>query len=520
MGLMKKQSLIRGTIILGVAGIATKFLGLFFRWPLQMLIGDEGVGYYQMSFPLYMFFIAAASGIPIAISKMVSERNAMGDSEGIIQVLRKAMLLMIIMGIGFTASLLIFSKPIISFLKWDNKSYYSLIGISFAPIFISIMSAFRGFFQGLHNMTYTAVSQLLEQIGRVLVGVALAFLLLPKGIEYSAGGAAVGASAGGILGGIYLIIKYLKIRKEFKFKRVKNEYAILSQLLRIAIPISLGAAVSTVMNLIDSGIVPQKLLEAGFTYKEATILYGQLTGKAFIMTNLPLTISAALCASLVPIIAEAYILRKKLQVIQKVEMAMRISMVISIPSFLGLFFLSFPVLNLIFPGQAAGYDILKYLSISIPFIILAQTSTAILQGVGIYTLPVINLALGCAIKVFFTMILVPIPEINIYGAVIGTILGYIIASVLNMVLLKRALNISINFYNVIIKPSFAAVFMIIAVVLIYENVYNCTMSNNIACLISIFIGMIIYGVLIILFGVFDFKYIKNKLSFKRRRRFQ
>lgn len=514
---MKKQSLIRGTLILGAAGIAAKFLGLFFRWPLQMLIGDEGVGYYQMSFPLYMFFIAAASGIPIAISKMVSERNAVKDNEGIIQVLRKAMLLMIIMGTGFTVCLLIFSHQIISFLKWDNKSYYSLIGIAFAPIFISIMSALRGFFQGMQNMSYTAASQLLEQIGRVVVGVSLAYIFLPKGIEYSAGGAAIGASAGGIIGGIYLIFKYLKIRDEFKVIRVKNDFAILGQLLRIAIPISVGAAVSTIMNLLDSGIVPQKLLEAGFTYKESTILYGQLTGKAFILTNLPLTVSGALCASLIPIIAEAYILRRRVQVIQKVEMAMRISMVISMPSFLGLYFLSFPILNLIFPGQAAGYQILKYLSISIPFIILAQTSTAILQGIGIYTMPVVNLALGCVVKVILTIILVPIPEINIYGAVIGTIFGYIIASVLNMMLLSKALNITVNFYNVIIKPSFASLLMIIAVVLIYENVYNYTMSSNISCIVSILSGAVFYGILILVFGVFNYRYIRNRLWKKRRR---
>lgn len=105
---MKKQSLIKGTVILGSAGIISKFLGLFFRWPLQMLVGDEGVGYYQMSFPLYMFFVAAASGIPVAVSKMVSERNAIGDYEGIIQVLRKSLLLMFILGTGLRLFFLYF----------------------------------------------------------------------------------------------------------------------------------------------------------------------------------------------------------------------------------------------------------------------------------------------------------------------------------------------------------------------------------------------------------------------------
>lgn len=128
---MNKQSLVKGSIILGVAGILTRFLGLFFRWPLIMLIGDEGIGYYQMSYPLYMFFIAMASGIPVAMSKMISERNAVNDIEGSFQVMKESTLLMMMIGIGTTLSLFFFANPIISLLKWDSKAYYSLIGISF-----------------------------------------------------------------------------------------------------------------------------------------------------------------------------------------------------------------------------------------------------------------------------------------------------------------------------------------------------------------------------------------------------
>ncbi|MCT8977490.1 polysaccharide biosynthesis protein [Clostridium sp. CX1] len=507
---MKKQSLIRGTVILGVAGILSKFLGLFFRWPLQMLIGDEGIGYYQMSFPLYMFFIATASGIPVAISKMVSERKAFNDDEGAILVFRKAMLLMVIMGIGFTAALLIFSRPIIEFLKWDNKSYYSLIGIAFAPIFISIMSAFRGFFQGLQNMNYTAVSQIIEQIGRVVVGVGLAYLLLPRGIEYSAGGAALGAAAGGIFGGIYLLIKYVGVRKEFKVKRIRDNVDVLSKLLYIAIPVSLGATVSSVMSLIDSALVPQKLLEAGFTYRESTILYGQLTGKAFILTNVPLTLSAALCASLVPIIAESYILNKRFEVVAKVDLALKTSMIIALPSCLGLFSLAYPILDLIFPGQSDGFRILQYSALAVPFIIIAQTSTSILQGVGLYILPVINLGIGCIIKVFITLFMVPMSHINIYGAIIGSTAGYIVASALNIRLLKRKLKVDIKTFEIVVKPLFAALLMVIAVVIIYMNVYNYTISSRIACLAAILSGVVVYSVLVVVFGIFKYSYIKNR----------
>ncbi|NFD56819.1 polysaccharide biosynthesis protein [Clostridium botulinum] len=508
---MKKQSLIKGTFILGVAGIIAKFLGLFFRWPLQMLIGDEGIGYYQMSYPLYMFFIAAASGIPVAVSKLVSERNAVRDEGGIISVLKEAMIFMFIMGMGFTIILLLFSKDIIRFLKWDTRSYYSLIGISLAPLFISIMSVFRGFFQGMQNMNYTAISQLIEQLGRVIFGVGLAYILLPKGIEYSAGGAAIGAAAGGLLGGIYLFLKYLGVKKEFRVKKVKRNFKIMNTILYTAIPISIGSAVGTIMSLIDSALVPQKLLEAGFTYKQSTILYGQLTGKAFTLVNVPLTLSVSLCAALVPIIAEDYILNRKMAVLKKVELAIKISMVIAIPSCLGLNFMAKPILNLIFPGQEAGYEILKHLALSIPFIVLCQTSTAILQGIGRYIRPIINLCIGCILKIVITLILVPMNDINIYGAVIGTIAGYVISAILNMMSLKRSLNISINYYEIMIKPLIASTIMIIAVVFIYFYAYNYTISSKIACLIAVFLGMIIYFIIIGLIGILDYNYIKRKI---------
>ena len=286
---MKKQSLIRGSIILGVAGILTRFLGLFFRWPLIMLIGDEGIGYYQMSYPLYMFFIAMASGVPVAISKMISEKNATNDIYGSFEVMKESAILMTIIGTGTTLALFFFAKPIVLFLKWDPKAYYSLIGISFAPIVISFVTIFRGFFQGLQNMTPSAISQIIEQIGRVIFGVGLAVFLLPRGIEYSAGGAAFGATAGAVLGGAYLYSNYKRVKKRYAIKKIKSNPEILNTILKIAIPISLGTTVSSIMNLIDSILVPQKLLDAGFTNVQSTVLYAQLTGKASVIVNIPLT---------------------------------------------------------------------------------------------------------------------------------------------------------------------------------------------------------------------------------------
>jgi len=508
---MEKQSLLKGTIILGLAGIIARFIGLFFRWPLIMLIGDEGVGYYQLSYPLYMFFIGIASGVPVAISKMVSEKNALNDKEGILLVLKKSLLLMAILGGGFSLFLFVNSKYLIAFLKWDDKSLYALLAIAFAPIFISIMSVFRGFFQGMQNMNPTAISEIIEQLGRVFVGIGLAFILLPKGIEYSAGGAAFGAAAGGIFGGIYLFSRFMKIRPQLYTKKLKKDNKVLSKLLHIAIPISLGATVGTVMSLIDSVIVPQKLLEAGLTYKDSLILYGQLTGKAFVLINVPLTLSIALCASIVPAISEQYVLGLREEMKSKIDIALKFSAVIALPSLCGLYFMAEPILKLVFPGHSDGHLILQYLALSIPFIIFAQCTTAILQATGEVRAPVYNLVIGCIVKVVITYILVPIPNINIYGAVIGTFVGYIVASSLNIITLRRKQNIKMSLYNIIIKPAFASIIMIIGVVFIYWYAYNITKSNGISCIISIASGAAVYATFIVMFGVLEIKYIKKRI---------
>jgi stage V sporulation protein B len=508
---MNKQSLIKGSIILGSAGILTRFLGLFFRWPLIMLIGDEGIGYYQMSYPLYMFFIAMASGVPVAISKMISEKNATNDIYGSFEVMKESAILMAIIGTGTTLSLFFFAKEIIVLLKWDAKAYYSLIGISFAPIVISFVTIFRGFFQGLQNMTPSAISQIIEQLGRVIFGVGLAVILLPRGIEYSAGGAAFGATAGAVLGGSYLYSKYKKIKRRYQIKKIKINTEILNTILKIAIPISLGTTVGSIMNLIDSILVPQKLLDAGFTKTQATILYAQLTGKASVIINIPLTISMAICTSLIPIIAEIFILKKQKELMEKIDISMKMATIIAIPCTFGLFFLAEPVMKFIFPGRFDGIEILKYLSLSIPFIIITQTTTAILQGTGNYILPVINLLIGCIIKIVLTWILVPLGQFNIYGAVIASFGAYTVVSILNIITMQYKLRIKMRLYEIVIKPMYASVIMMLFVLISYNFLYKNTTSNGISCLISILLGMIIYMSLIIAFKIFNIEEIKSRI---------
>lgn len=507
---MKRQSLIKGTMILGAATIFARFLGLFFRIPLQSLIGDQGMGYYQMSYPLYMTFVALASGVPIAMSKLIAEFNAKNDVHAVKQILKETFMIMIPIGAVASIIMLFFSKGIITALKWDSKSYYSFMVISIAPIFVCIMCTLRGFFQGMQNMTYTGISQIVEQIGRVVCGVLFAYLLLPKGIEYAAGGAAFGTVVGGILGSLYLMINYFRVRKELPKLPGKRGSSMIPLIAQAALPVSIGAAVGTIMSLIDSVVVPQRLLVAGYSAQDSAVLYGQLTGKAVTLQNIPLAVSMALCAALVPIVSEAYATFKTVELKRRVEMVYKLSFVIGIPSFLGLYFLAKPIMALVFMKDVAGFEILKFLSISIPFIIITQTTTSLLQSCGRYMLPVYNLGAGCVVKVILSYFFVAQSNVNIYGAVIGTIFGYTTTALLNYTQVSKILKIKFSITEVLLKPLMASVIMIILVVFSYNNVYNYTMSNGISCLVSIIVGVAVFSVLVIILGIFSMEDIRGK----------
>ena len=360
-------------------------------------------------------------------------------------------------------------------------------------------------------MTPTAISQILEQIGRVIVGVGLAYILIDKGIEYSAGGASFGAVAGAFVAALYLIPKYRKIKNSFKLGKIKGSHKIFMEIINIALPISIGAAVGSVMGVIDSVLVPQKLLQAGFTGQEATVLYAQLTGKATVFTNIPMTLATALAASIIPIISELYILKDKVQVKQKIDTTMKLCMIVSIPCFLGLFFMAEPIMNLLFPGKADGFMILKYLSISVPFLVGTQITTSILQGMGYYYRPVFHLFIGCILKVILTMNLIPIRSLNIYGAVIATIISYSVVLILNLLYMAKRFKYAPNIKDVIIKPIFASILMIGTVLYLYTQALKYSGSNSISCLIAVFVGIIIYMISLFVLKIFSVEEIKGRL---------
>lgn len=507
---MRKKDLIRGTLILGLAGITAKFLGFFFRIPLINMIGEEGIGLYQLTYPLYTFLLAIAAGIPIAVSKMISERLALGKRREAKNIFKIALITLCVFGGATSFLLIVFSQEIISALKWSKDAYYSLIGISLAPLFTCLLSSYRGYFQGLQYMGPPASSQLFEQITRVVVGVGLAYIFLPKGIAVAAGAASFGAVSGSIVALLWMMYFYSKNKIDsFSGESSSSMKRLLFEMLRIAIPISLAQTIGSVMNLLDSMMVPALLRESGYAEQTATALYGQLSGKAMVLINVPLTLSIALAQSIVPAIAEAHAKGVRDNLEKNVRMAYKTAMILALPCAAGLYTLAYPILSLVFRGMADGWQLMQILAIGSIFIIVAQASTSVLNGIGRTTVPLIAMLVGCAIKITISLIFIPIPEFNIKAAAYGTLLSYIAVAFIDLILVVKYTKVYIGIVHTFITPVICTAAMMFSVMFVYNKVSATLSSSDIATLLAILSGVVVYFIMLLVTRTMSIREIRS-----------
>ncbi|WZL72818.1 polysaccharide biosynthesis protein [Clostridiaceae bacterium 35-E11] len=507
---MSSRSFLKGAVILGVAGIIVKIMGAFFRIPLGNMIGDEGMGYYQASYPIYVLLLTiSTAGIPTAISKLVSEKNAMGDRYGAHRVFKVSFILLFIIGIT-TSSILFFGARRIVLLIKNPGAYYSMVAIAPALLFVPIMAAYRGYFQGLQDMVPTAVSQIIEQFGRTVVGLVLAIVLLKKGTEVAAAGASFGAAAGAITGALMIIFIYYRRREKILYEihanpviKQESSQKIIYRIFSIAVPITIGAAILPIMNMIDVAIVMRRLQSIGFTEEAANSLYGQLTGMAAPLINLPQIVTVGLAVSLVPAISDASQKRDIATVRSTIQTGTRVSLLIGLPAAIGLVTLSKPIMLLLFPLQqesaVSAAASLSILGFGVIFLTLVQTFTGILQGLGKPLIPVTNLFIGALLKVVLTYVLTGIYAINVKGAAIGTVTAYATAALLNFFAVKRLTRTKFSLVNFVIKPVISVAAMSISVLFIYNHFVN-QLGNRGTTVIAVGIGAVIYGLMLLTTG--------------------
>ena len=285
----KQKNYLTSAAILAAGGILSKFLGMFFKIPLAATIGDYGLGLYSYAYPLYnTFLIISVAGLPIAISKMVSERASVGNYRGAYKVFYSALIILAVLGTACSLLMFFGARFFIDIFNWEPDAYWSIIALAAAPFFVAMISAVRGFFQGMQRMAFTSVSQILEQIGRVGLGIALAIYLTNRfSVAYGAAGGTFGATFGAIIAFAFLYLSFVIFRKKqsdlLKEQIVEEEESrgyLIKTLVILALPVALGGLVNTVMDLINSATIATILQNNGVSGEIATELFGQLEQKA------------------------------------------------------------------------------------------------------------------------------------------------------------------------------------------------------------------------------------------------
>ena len=445
----KGESFLKGTFILTIAGFVVKVIGSLNWIFVSRILGGEGIGLYQMAFPIYFLAMTVSqAGVPVAISIITAERVALKDIWGAKRVFRISMTFMLLTGIVFSLLTFFAADWLIEFhFLRDARAKMAVEVLAPTVFFVTLLASSRGYLQGWQRMTPTAVSQIVEQIFRVITMILLADLLLPWGLDYAAAGASLGAFAGAVTGLIVLVYFHWKLDRDIE-RDYGKELApppgekpiswqrVMRRIFMLSLPVSASSLMLPVVSNLDLMIVPQRLEVAGYSVHEATELFGYLTGMAVPLVNLSTILTASMAMSIVPIISEARALKDTSRIYQQTAASVRISNFVCFPAFVVVFVLATPIASLIYDAPGAGPAVMIS-AVSIVLLGLHQVSTAILQGLGHPTIPMVNMILAAAAKVFLNWNLTAIPWLGIMGSAWATAADMGVAAIINLVFIYK-----------------------------------------------------------------------------------
>lgn len=499
--------ILKGAVIIGAASLLVKIIGTFFRIPITNWLGAEGGSYYSVAYTIYgALLVLSTAGIPIAISRLVSENIAMKRYRNAHKVFRISQGLMIGIGLVTALTCLLGGGAITGFIGNPNARL-AVMATCPALLCVPVVSSFRGYFQGRQNMKPTAISEIVEQLFRVAVGLALCRILLPQGTPKAAAGAAFGASAGSIFALAFMILVYMASRSTFKRRmdsgdqNVEAGGAILKKIVLIAIPIIIGAELLPIMNLLDSGIIMRRLQAMGMSVGESNAMYGLISLYCNPIIALPMMFTQAVEVSMVPAISGSFALGDHETVRDDTALSYRLAMIMAGPCAFGILALAEPILLMFFgshPDEAhAAAPTLMILSAGVVLLAMSQTSTGLLQAIGKQTLPVRHLAIGVAVKVVLTFILVGIPGVNIKGAACGTLVAEAISFILNNIYVRKFTGVRIDKVRTYVKPLACSAVMG-ALAFGTHFLLSKVVGNTVSTAAAVLIGVISYAVLIVL----------------------
>jgi len=474
----RKQNYMHGAAILTVGVIIMKVLGAIYKVPLGNILGDEGYSMFMGAYSIYnIFFTLATAGLPVALSRLVAEADANGRIRQEEKTFRVALGTFAVIGVLFSFILFAFPNWLATNYLENPDAALSIRAMAPAILLVCLVSAYRGYCQGNGNMIPTTVDEVLEVLFKVISGLILATALLRarKPLPVGSAGAILGVSIGSVVSLAYMIVykrrhysalaapyTALVVSPDAQYKEGPTDPAgkIVKDLLTIGMPIAFGACIMAILNSVDSKLCMNRLQTAAhFSYLEAKVLYG-VYGKAQTLFNLPAAFITPLTISIVPAISGALAIHHHKEATKITEDSLRISAVLSLPMGVGLMVLAEPIMEVLYPNSnAAGPGLLGIMGLASFFVCIVLMENAILVSSGKEKLTMVTLISGGVIKIIVNWFLVARPEINIYGAPIGTLVSYFIMALMNFVFMYIGLQEKPRLLRIFSRPAAASILM-------------------------------------------------------------
>ncbi|MEC9488152.1 MAG: polysaccharide biosynthesis protein [Halanaerobium sp.] len=496
------RSVLKGALILSAGGISARIIGAIFRILLPRFIGGEGIGIYHLAYSIYAItFVLAIPGIQLAMSKLIAQEEAQGRPDNSRAIFATILCSLAIFGLFAATLLYILSDFLAVRVLGDPAAALPLKALAPSILLVWIISAFRGFFQGKQAMAPYALSMIVEQSARVLF-VLFFFTTLPglsKG--FLAAGASLGTFAGATGALTFLFALYLIRNKKGHEKGAApsiNYLALGKKVIKLAFPITIGAIVVSSASVLDATIIPRRLQEMGLSLAQARDQFGQMTGMALAIFNLPMVFAISLALSLVPAVSEATALQQGKRLQGLIRKAYKVGLFLVIPSAVGLFVLGPELCQLLFGYRQAGV-ILRYLCPGLLFSGAQQVAAGILQGLGKTTLPARNLLAGTIMAGILTFLFTGRYGIN--GAAAAKVMGMGLAAILNYFSLQKYVDYKLNWAGNVLKPALAGLLMGVMIYYISDTIIHLNGSIIMALFLSLTAGGLLYILLSMLFGV-------------------
>lgn len=445
---MSKQTFLRGTFILVGAGFVTKVLGFINKIVVARIIGEEGVGLYMMAVPTFILAVTLTRlGLPVAISKMVAEADAVNDTKKIKKVLVVSLALTGVLSVIWTAGLFIVAPILAKTFFTDERTLYPLLAIAPVVPIVAISSVIRGYFQGKQNMRPSAYSQVIEQIVRIALVAFFTMAFLPYGVEFAAAGAMISVVFGELASLIYLFSKF-KLNKKFKvrasfFQQIKQGKETFHSLMSISLPTTGSQLIGSVSYFFEPIIVAQSLALAGVLPTVATQQYGALTGFAIPLLLLPGFITYAISTSLIPAISESAAQKHYRSIDYRINQAIRFSFIAGGISFIITYIFAFPLMDLLYDAPQFAV----YVQLMAPFFFFHYFQgplAASLQALGFAKAAMINSLVGALVKTFGIFALASNPNLGIKGVALAISIGIVLVTLMHLATIMKVTSFKLQ----------------------------------------------------------------------------